>query len=103
MEIPSGGSLTPLTGVSGTYTSLAGIAVDANDNVYLTNTSTYQVVEVIAGSGSLSLLAGNGTSGTTDGAGLGTAEFLDPIAIGVDSSGNVYVGDQGNGVRKIIP
>ncbi|MBS2024947.1 MAG: hypothetical protein JST92_21320, partial [Deltaproteobacteria bacterium] len=54
----------------------------------------------------VSTLAGNGHGGFQDGTGgpTGTASFLDPNGVTVDSAGNVYVGDFGNNrVRKIDP
>ncbi len=49
----------------------------------------------------VSTLAGNGTSGNTDGTGT-AAQFSHPYGIAVDASGNLYVSDQNNSlVRKI--
>ena len=46
-------------------------------------------------------LAGSGTAGSADGTGS-AAQFNYPAGVAVDSSGTVYVGDQGNQrIRKI--
>jgi len=52
----------------------------------------------------LSILAGDATAeGATDGSGT-AARFKMPRGIGIDSSGNLYIADQGNYViRKITP
>lgn len=48
-------------------------------------------------------LAGNGSSGSTDGSGS-SVSFKNPYGVAVDGSGNVYVADYGNHkIRKITP
>ena len=51
----------------------------------------------------VSTLAGSGTAGDKNGTGT-TAQFRNPYAVAVDSSGNVYVADRSNHrIRKITP
>jgi sugar lactone lactonase YvrE len=50
----------------------------------------------------VSSLAGSGGTGTTDGAG-NVANIYQPQGIAVDPSGNLYVPDFNNRIRKIIP
>ena len=60
-------------------------------------------VESAFGYTTVSTLAGNGTSGFTDGPGAG-ARFFGPEGVVVDAQGNVYVADAGNSsIRKITP
>jgi streptogramin lyase len=55
----------------------------------------------IATTGVVSIFAGSGASGATNGKG-GAASFNTPQGVAVDASGNVYVADQGNNeIRKI--
>ncbi|MGV3697822.1 Ig-like domain-containing protein, partial [Flavobacterium sp.] len=77
------------------------IAVDASENVYVTETNSY-AVRKITQAGDVSTLAGkNNTSGFLDGQGA-SALFAAPKGLDVDSSGNVYVADaNSNRIRKI--
>jgi sugar lactone lactonase YvrE len=51
----------------------------------------------------VSVFAGDGNSGSTDGQGS-QAEFLYPVALTIDKNNNLYVADYGNNViRKITP
>jgi sugar lactone lactonase YvrE len=77
-----------------------GIAVDAVGNVYVAD-STNCRIRKISPAGMVSTLAGDGTSGFTDGPGT-SARFNLPFGVAVDTAGNVYVGDEGNNrIRKI--
>jgi streptogramin lyase len=58
---------------------------------------------VVAQPGTVSTLAGTGSSGFVNGTGTG-ASFYIPQGVAVDSSGNVFVGDTYNhAIRKITP
>jgi len=92
------GKTTTLTGTSA-ISSPTGLAVDASGNIYVTN--NYNIYTI--SSGVVSLLAGSGTSGFTDGQGT-AASFSSPYAIAIDAQGNKYVADANNNViRKITP
>jgi sugar lactone lactonase YvrE len=80
----------------------SGIAVDCFGNLYIADTGNNSIRKMAA-DGSVSVLAGAGAIGATDGRGAG-ARFNSPFGIAVDLDGNVYVTDQGNStVRKITP
>lgn len=78
-----------------------GLAFDASGNLYVSDCGNH-VVKKITPTGLVTTLAGlGGTSGFADGKGS-EARFLNPAGVAVDSGGNVYVADSGNGsVRRI--
>jgi sugar lactone lactonase YvrE/CO dehydrogenase/acetyl-CoA synthase epsilon subunit len=77
------------------------IAVDASENVYVTESTSY-AVRKITQAGVVSTLAGKETtSGFLDAQGT-NALFAGPKGLTVDSSGNIYVADANNNrIRKI--
>jgi sugar lactone lactonase YvrE len=95
-------------GISASFSKLNGIAVDANDNVYVTDsTSTYDegsAVRKIAPDGTVTTIAGNVMhKGADDGNGP-NATFNYPTGIAIDKNGNIYVCDTQNQlIRKISP
>ena len=78
------------------------IAVDANDNVFIADTSNYLIRWVDAG-GMMTTIAGNGTGGFSGDAGPAlSATLYNPSGIFEDASGNLLVSDTYNyRVRKI--
>lgn len=95
----------PIPGGRGTVAAFwfpTSVAVDASGNVYVADTWNNRVRKV-SPAGEVTTLAGTGTSGFADGAGIG-AQFYWPAGAAVDGSGNVYVADTGNHrVRKVSP
>lgn len=78
------------------------VAVDANKNVYVADTSNH-LIRKISPSGLVTTLAGNGNSTFADGQGT-AASFKYPNGVAVDAYNNVYVADLGNQrIRKISP
>lgn len=74
------------------------IAADGAGNVYFVTDLT---IRKVSSAGVITLLAGNGTTGTGGDGGLAIyAQFLTLRGIGADAAGNVYICD-GNRVRKI--
>jgi sugar lactone lactonase YvrE len=96
------------TGDSGLATSAllngpSAVALDAADNLYIADTGNNKIREVLAQTGIISTIAGNGTSGSTGNGALATsAELSAPAGVAVDLYGNVYISDTGNGaVREV--
>ena len=80
-----------------------GIAVDNSGNLFIADTSNSVVREVVAATGNIQTVAGNGTSGYTGDGGLPTAAELQiPEAVFVDGNGNLFISDIGpNVIRKV--
>lgn len=88
------------TGASTTFSSLQGIAVDGNGNVYVADTLNH-AIRKITPAGTVSTFAGSGEYGFSNGTGT-AATFRSPTGVSVDTSGNVYVADSENhAIRKI--
>jgi len=86
-------------GRSAQFSYPVGVAVDAEDNVYVADYGN-DLIRKITSEGLVSTLAG-GTEGFRDGAGT-SAQFNGPAGVAVDAEGNVYVADQLNHrIRKI--
>ncbi|WBX70964.1 MBG domain-containing protein [Tenacibaculum retecalamus] len=87
------------TGVAAKFYQPNGIGVDALGNVYVVGTD--HRIRKITTAGVVSTLAGNGTSGFTNGSGT-AAQFNNPSGVTADALGNVYVADRNNRrIRKI--
>ncbi|MBK9502396.1 MAG: hypothetical protein IPO06_24045 [Leptospiraceae bacterium] len=82
-----------------TCTVTSGTGIVASSNV--TSVSVACVSNASGVSGTVITFAGSGSIGSTDGTGI-SASFKYPQGLGIDSSGNIYVGDtQNNKIRKI--
>jgi hypothetical protein len=88
------GAPTPGPAISSKLHGPDTVAVDSSGNLYIADEEN-EVVEKVTPSGTLSVFAGNGTQGAPV-AGLATAsEFYYPEGIVTDSSGDVYITDNG--------
>ncbi len=96
------GSPGLMDGAAGTarFRDLAGLAVGADDSIYVADAGNHSVRRISA-AGTVTTLAGNGTAGFTDGAGS-AARFSNPQGVAVDANGVVYVADTDNhSIRRI--
>jgi sugar lactone lactonase YvrE len=74
---------------------------NTNTLIYVTDTYNHLIRKLIISSGAVSVFAGQTTSGFADGTGTDATFFL-PHGVCVDSSGNLFVVEEGNdSIRKI--
>lgn len=78
-----------------------GVAVDTRGNIYIADTWNNRIREVTAGT--ISTVAGGGTSGIGDGGLATNAQLNFPYGVAVDANGNIYIADEYNFmVRQVI-
>ena len=79
-----------------------GLALDSSGDLLITDFNSNRIRKV-NGTGVISTLAGNGTSGYSgDGGPATAARMMDPEGLAVDSSGNVYFADcDNNAIRRV--
>ena len=88
---------------------LSGIAVDAQGNVYISDTHNCVIRLVTAASGIITTIAGNTTNSASpscgsqgDGGSATKASLFYPSGIALDKAGNLYIADNlSNKVRKV--
>src|SRR5215469_5083564 len=81
-----------------------GLAVDSNRNLYISDSANNRVRRV-SPDGMITTIAGTGATGFSGDGGPATqATFFVPDGLAIDTAGNLYIADYGNGrVRKIGP
>jgi uncharacterized protein (TIGR03437 family) len=78
----------------------AGVAVDANGNLYIADGANGRVRKVDT-TGAITTFAGGGTS-KADGVSATTAALNNPVAVAADPQGNVYIAEySGNRIRVV--
>ena len=81
-----------------------GVFVDAQGDIFIADSGNNVIREVLASSGDIKTVAGNGTQGYSgDGNGLPTsAELDDPFGVVVDISGNIFIADTANDAIRVV-
>jgi sugar lactone lactonase YvrE len=80
-----------------------GVAVDGSGDVYIADSQNNRIRRVDAATGVITTVAGNGTRGFSgDGGPATSAELTYPYEVAVDTSGNLFIADQGNSrIRRV--
>ncbi len=79
-----------------------GVAVDGAGNLYIADTGN-SAVRLVSSGGVISTIAGNGAAGYSgDGGPAASAQIVAPVAVAVDSVGNLYITDGRVRVRQIV-
>jgi len=81
---------------------LEGVTVDGNGSVFIPDTTNNRIRKV-SPDGIITTIAGNGIAGYSGDGGLATnAQLKNPTGVAVDTAGNLYIADFGNGrIRKV--
>ena len=90
---------------SATLNSPEGIAVDAAGDLFIADTNNDAVREVIAATGNIATIAGDGTGApgfSGDGALAIHAKLNAPSGVALDYAGNLYVADSGNNRVRVV-
>jgi sugar lactone lactonase YvrE len=79
------------------------VARDSAGNLYISDQGNHVVREVAAGTGVISTIAGTGKIGSSgDGGPATSAEFEVPGALALDQNRNLFIGDNGSGLVRIL-
>ena len=76
------------------------IALDASGNLYIADAGNFRVRKVTL-DGIINTVAGNGGKGSSGDGGPATSAQLTPIALTLDTKGNLYISDTGFRIRKV--
>ena len=92
------------TALNAELNSPAGLVADSAGNLYIADYANYTVRKVDT-KGNITTVAGTGTWGYSgDGGPANKAELATPIAVAVDTAGDIYIADPGNAnIREITP
>lgn len=89
---------------SAEFSTIQGVAVDPQGNLYVSDETANRIRKVTASTGIINTVVGNGTAGYSGDGGLATsAEISHPANVVSDAAGNIYLFDSGNArIRKVL-
>src|SRR5439155_418716 len=82
----------------------SGVFVDISGNIFIADTGNARIREVVAATGIIQTVAGNGTNGYSGDGGPATSATINvPSDVYADSAGNLFVADSfNNRIRKVV-
>lgn len=88
-----------------TFNTPSGIALDGAGNLYIADTGNNVVREIVAATGIIQTVAGNGTAGNAGDHTLAVnANLNQPLGVTVDLAGALFIADTGNNrIREVDP
>jgi Gluconolactonase len=82
--------------------SPSGIAIDANQNLYLADTHNQRIRKITAATGTITTIAGAAAGFGGDNGAASAARLALPHGLSIDSAGNLYIADTANHrIRRI--
>ncbi len=89
--------------IAATFLSVKGLAVDAENNIYIADSGNNVIRMISISTGEVSTVAGNGAAGYSgDGGNATEAELSNPLGVALDSNGNIYIADSQNSVIRVV-
>jgi hypothetical protein len=80
-----------------------GLCVDAEGNIYIADQGNNKVRKIDRSTSAITTIAGNGSAINSGDGGLAVeAKVITPGCVAVDNSGNLYITDALNSVRKVV-
>jgi sugar lactone lactonase YvrE len=85
------------------FSAPTALQVDGSSNIFVADTGHNTVSEIVAATGKVVAVAGNGQSGSSGNGGAATgAELNSPTGIALDAAGDIYIADTGNQVIRLV-
>jgi streptogramin lyase len=85
------------------FSAPTGLQVDGNSNIFVADTGHSTIREIVAATGTVVAVAGNGQNGASGNGGAATgAELSNPTGIALDAAGDLYIADTGNHVIRLV-
>ena len=98
----AGGGPNGLAALNSSIGYPASVVIDGLGNTYIADSWSSRILEVSA-AGTVTIVAGNGSSGYSGDGGPATSASLDtPLGVAVDSSGNIFIADTGNALIREV-